>query len=45
MDELHARIDASIADAELTAGRPFKLDATELSRKVSHTVRKHEALL
>lgn len=34
MDELHARIDASIADAELTAGRPFKLDATELSRKL-----------
>lgn len=34
MDELHARIDASIADAELTAGRHFKLDATELSRKL-----------
>jgi hypothetical protein len=34
MDELHARIDASIADAELTCGRPFKLDATELSRKL-----------
>jgi hypothetical protein len=34
MDELHSRIAASVADAELTAGRSFKLDATELSRKL-----------
>ena len=34
MDELHCRISASIADAELTAGRSFKLEPTELSRKL-----------